>query len=157
MPVVSLSAITGKDVPSLIESLERQRKELEFILSSLDNDNVLELNGGLINQGMVQAQFVAIGSETTFEDGYDPTGTTVSGKISKLQADVDAIESEVDTLQSVVSSMETSVATSQGDIDAIELELDGIPQQISDAKIIDSVTSDPVSPVIGQVWLRSDL
>jgi hypothetical protein len=150
MPVVSLSAITGKDIPGLIESLERQRKELEFILSSLDTDNVLELNGGLINQGVVQAQYVEIGSATTFEAGYDPSGATVSGKIASL-------EGEVDTLQSVVSAMETTVATSQGDIDAIELELADIPQQITDAGIIDSVTSDPVSPVIGQMWLRSDL
>lgn len=157
MPVVSLSAITGKDVPSLIESLERQRKELEFILSSLDNDNVLELNGGLINQGVVQAQYVAIGSATTFEDGYDPTGTTVSGKISKLQGEIDALEGEVDTLQSVVSSMETSVATSQEEIGVLESQMMDVPSQIAEARIIDSVTSDPIDAVVGQMWLRSDL
>ncbi len=150
MPVVSLSAITGKDVPSLIESLERQRKELEFILSSLDNDNVLELNGGLINQGVVQAQYVEVGSGTTFQSGYDPSDINYSG-------DIAALESEIDTLQSVVASMETTVATSQTEIDALEVQMGDVPTQIAESRIIDSVTSDPISPVIGQMWLRSDL
>lgn len=117
MPVVSLSAIKGKDIPSLIESLERQRKELEFILSSLDNDNVLELSGDLINQGLVQAQHVQIGANTTFEAGYDPT------QLSNVQVNVQRISNDLDTLESVVSAMELRLLAIQEEVDLVEVDV----------------------------------
>lgn len=144
MPVVKLSAIKGTDIPSLINSLERQRKELEFILQALDEDNVLAINAQTIKSGVIGAQHVEIGSATTFQEGYDPSGTpTYDGEIAGLDGRLDTAEQKI--------------ATAEGNILALQEDMGEVPTQIENARVIDSLTSDPVDPPIGKMWLRSDL
>lgn len=67
MPFPTLSSITGEDVQEIKDSLEKQRKELQWLLSSLDELNIKSLSAELITADMIK-----VGPDTVFEPGYDP-------------------------------------------------------------------------------------
>ena len=150
MPVVKLSAIKGTDIPSLINSLERQRKELEFILQSLDDDNVLAINATAIKAGVVAQQHVEIGAATTYQAGYDPSGAITPGDLS-------ALDGRLDTLEDDMGRVESHMGTAESNILTLQTSMSGVPTLIENARKVDSVTSDPVGAPIGKMWLRSDL
>lgn len=113
MPIPTLAEISGEDIVDLIDSLEKQRKELQFLLSSLDNSNVVELNAEVINAGVINAKHVSIGSETSYETGYDPNVLrievetqfqVIDGQISAKvsQTDFDALGQRVSTAESTL-------------------------------------------------------
>lgn len=43
MPTPTLTSITGKSLPEIVNNLEKQRKELEHLLSFLDSENIKEV------------------------------------------------------------------------------------------------------------------
>jgi hypothetical protein len=75
MPFPTLSAITGEDVQEIKDSLEKQRKELQWLLSSLDELNIKSLSADLIK----------VGPNTKFEPGYDPVAVAEFAKIQAEQ------------------------------------------------------------------------
>lgn len=72
MPFPSFDALTGDTLEELLESLEKQRKELQWLLQSLDTMNVKELHADVINAGKIKSEFIQIGEDTEFENGYNP-------------------------------------------------------------------------------------
>lgn len=58
MASVNLSTISGtKDIEQLINAIERQRKDIEFLLENLDDDNIKEVSGEkVVNLTIDQAQ-----------------------------------------------------------------------------------------------------
>lgn len=51
MPVPNFSPVIGTNSEEILDSLEKQRKELQWLLQSLDTTNVKELNAEVINAG----------------------------------------------------------------------------------------------------------
>lgn len=86
MPFPSLTEVSGQDIDELIDSLEKQRKELQWLLQSLDNSNVTELNADVINAGTINGERLVIDDTVTFAGGYDPTilQTTINTQFSVL-------------------------------------------------------------------------
>lgn len=150
MAVPSLGQITGDDIPQLINSLEKQRKELEFILSSLDATNILEISADLINSGTLGTEFVDLANINVEIDNLQDRVVTLEGNSSSSGGSISALNARLTTAETDINAAETRIT-------ATETQLAGIPAQIQNARIIQSVTSDPVSPVVGQMWLRSDL
>lgn len=151
MPIPTLGEISGNDITTLIESLEKQRKELAFVLSNLDTSNVLELNAEVINAGVINAKHVSIGTETTYEAGFSPGDlriemetqfTVIDGEISAmvLQEDFDALGNRVASAESSLSVLPGQIAlkVSQEDFNALgqrvstaESSLSVLPGQIA--------------------------
>ncbi len=178
MAVPSFGQITGEDIPQLINSLEKQRKELEFILSSLDATNILEISADLINSGTLGAEFVdlaTINAEidnlqermVTVESGSTGSKNDVNAlknRMTTAETDINAVEVRMTTAETDINAVEVRMTTAETDINAVEVRMTtaetniaAIPQQIEDSRIIDVLTSDPVNPVAGKMWLRSDL
>lgn len=122
MPIPSLSAIGGNDLTELIDSLEKQRKELEFTLANLDNTNVSELNAEVINAGVINAKHISIGSETTYQTGYSPNDIriemetqfeVIDGQILArvLQTDFNALGQRVASAESTLSVLPGQISS----------------------------------------------
>lgn len=120
MPVPQLDVFQGAEIRELIDSLEKQRKELMFILENLDTDNVNGFDGSVINAGQINGQYLNINSDTTFEDGYDPNGlrtemntqfTVIDGQIQSKVA-----TTTFNLLGTRVSSTEAQVTVMVGQI-----------------------------------------
>ncbi len=120
MPIPSLGAINGENIQELIDSLEKQRKELAYTLMSLDSSNVLELNAEVINAGVINAKHIKIGSESTFEPGYDPAGivSTLDTRFSVIEGDITArvLQTDFNTLTGRVATTESSLSVLPGQI-----------------------------------------
>lgn len=120
MPLPTIDAFEGEDIRELVDALEKQRKELAYILSSLDTANVNGFNAKVINAGVINGKHIHINSDTTFEDGYDPEGlrTEINTQFNVIDGQ---IQSKVSTetfnlLGARVSTAEASVTTMAGQI-----------------------------------------
>jgi hypothetical protein len=51
MPAPTLSAVTGTTMKELVDAIERQRKDMEFLLSNLDDENIKKISGDIIVEG----------------------------------------------------------------------------------------------------------
>lgn len=80
MPFPSLSQITGEDIQELKDSMEKQRKELQWLLSSLDELNIKKLSAELITADMIK-----VGPDTNFTPGYDPTAVAEHARLQAEQ------------------------------------------------------------------------
>lgn len=63
MPIPSFSSIKGDTTEELINAIERQRKEMNWLLSSLDTSNIKELNANVVNTGILNANNVKVKSD----------------------------------------------------------------------------------------------
>lgn len=121
MPIPTFSNISGADIAELIDSLEKQRKELEFVLSSLDNSNVLELNADVINAGVINAKHISIGSETTYQAGYSPGDIRI-----EMETKFQVIDGEI-----ALRVKQTDFNTLAGRVTTAEATLTVLPGQIA--------------------------
>lgn len=62
MPIPTLPGIGGGNINDIVDSLERQRKYIEWLLNSLDTDNVKELNADVVNTGVLNTNLVTVKS-----------------------------------------------------------------------------------------------
>lgn len=74
MPVPALNVVEGVDIVAVLDSLEKQRKELMFILENLDTSNVNGFDATVINAGTINGKHLHIDSTVSFGEGYDTTG-----------------------------------------------------------------------------------
>jgi len=65
MPYPTIPGVAHIDIDSLVDSVEKMRKYLMWILQSLDTLNVKELSADVINTGILNADLVQILSETS--------------------------------------------------------------------------------------------
>lgn len=116
MPFPSLTEVSGADIDELIDSLEKQRKELQWLLSSLDNSNVKELNADVINAGTINGERLKIDDTVTFAGGYDPTilQTTVTTQFSAMNGVIASKASST-----VVDAIGTRVYTAEQNINSL--------------------------------------
>ncbi|MGR6906146.1 hypothetical protein [Lysinibacillus sp. BSL11] len=125
MPVPGFSPVVGTDIEEIVDSLEKQRKELMWLLQSLDTTNVKELNAEVINAGRINAKHLRVGSDTEFEDGYDTralfevtndritaTVESINGEIASLTIESNQIKTSVVDLENNLSSKITQTASS---------------------------------------------
>lgn len=108
MPVPSFSPVIGTNSEEILDSLEKQRKELQWLLQSLDTSNVKELNAEVINAGRINAKHIRIGSDTEFEDGYD-TRALFEVTNDRITMSVEKINGEIATLTIESNQIKTSV------------------------------------------------
>lgn len=102
MPFPTLTELSGEDIDELIDSLEKQRKELQWLLQSLDTSNVKELNAEVINAGTINGDRLIIDDTVTFANGYDPT----------------IVKSEIQTQLTVITG-QIQLKVSQADFNAL--------------------------------------
>lgn len=125
MPVPNFSPVIGTNSEEILDSLEKQRKELQWLLQSLDTTNVKELNAEVINAGRINAKHLRVGSDTEFEDGYDTRALfeitndritasveSINGSIAELTIEADNIKTSVVDLENNLSSKITQTASS---------------------------------------------
>lgn len=128
MPVPSLSTITGKDIQEIVDSLEKQRKELSWLLQSLDNSNVKELNAEVINAGVINGKHIVIDASTQFAGGYDPSAirTEMETRFSVISGEIlaKASLSEFNALGQRVYNAEASLSIVAGQISSKVSETD---------------------------------
>lgn len=108
MPVPGFQPVVGTNVEEIVDSLEKQRKELNWLLQSLDTSNVKELNAEVINAGRINAKHIRIGSDTEFEDGYD-TRALFEVTNDRITASVESINGQIATLTIESNQIKTSV------------------------------------------------
>ncbi|MEK3726829.1 MULTISPECIES: hypothetical protein [unclassified Lysinibacillus] len=108
MPVPNFSPVIGTNSEEILDSLEKQRKELQWLLQSLDTTNVKELNAEVINAGRISAKHLRVGSDTEFEEGYD-TRALFEVTNDRITASVEAINGEIATLTIESNQIKTSV------------------------------------------------
>lgn len=108
MPVPGFSSVVGTNIEEIVDSLEKQRKELMWLLQSLDTTNVKELNAEVINAGRINAKHLRIGSDTEFEDGYD-TRALFEVTNDRITASVESINGQIATLTIESNQIKTSV------------------------------------------------
>lgn len=116
MPAPNLTQASGSDINELIDSLEKQRKELNWILQHLDNSNVVELNADVINAGTINGERIVIDDTVTFAGGYDPTilQTTVNTQFSVMNGVIASKASST-----VVDGLGTRVYTAEQNINGL--------------------------------------
>lgn len=108
MPIPSFSPIIGTNSEEILDSLEKQRKELQWLLQHLDTTNVKELNAEVINAGRISAKYLKVGSETEFEDGYD-TRALFEVTNDRITLEVEELDSSIATLNIRADSITQSV------------------------------------------------
>lgn len=118
MPVPSFSSIKGDTQEQLVDSLEKLRKELWWLLQSLDTSNVKELNAEVINAGRIEAKYLKVGHETEFEDGYDTrslfevTNDRITMEVESIHGDLARLEITADQIRSEVIDIENNLSSS---------------------------------------------
>lgn len=63
MPYPAIPSISGGSIDELVDSLERLRKYTEWMLTSLDTQNVKELDADVVNTGTLNANLVTVRSD----------------------------------------------------------------------------------------------
>lgn len=97
MPIPSFSPIVGTNSEEILDSLEKQRKELQWLLQHLDSKNVKELNAEVINAGRISSKHLKVGSDTEFEEGYD-TRALFEVTNDRITLEVEELDSSITTL-----------------------------------------------------------
>jgi hypothetical protein len=122
MPIPNLSTANGSSVDELIESLEKQRKQLDWLLQSLDTQNVVELNADIINAGVLNVNQVAIkvdllGNASITLDSNGLIGYNTAGEVSfKIETDGKATFSGDVTGATISGSLFTATSLDSGTI-----------------------------------------
>lgn len=129
MASTQLTAVSGSTLEQLIDSIERQRKDIEFLLAHLDDDNILNLKGLKVSVGNSNLEVWADGIDMSVGDlnsdysslslrvdGIDATVQDVSGDYSSLSLRVDGITSTVSGHSSEISSMQSSITQNADNI-----------------------------------------
>lgn len=65
MPFPTFGTVDGADLDEVLDSLEKQRKEMQWLLQSLDTLNVKELSADVINAGTINVNLVRIFTDLT--------------------------------------------------------------------------------------------
>ncbi|MEG0260483.1 MAG: hypothetical protein RR651_11470, partial [Lysinibacillus sp.] len=118
MPVPSFSSIKGNTPEQLLDSLEKLRKELWWLLQSLDSSNVKELNADVINAGRIEAKYLKVGHETDFEEGYDTrslfevTNDRITAEVASVNGDLARLEITANQIRSDVIDMGNNLSSS---------------------------------------------
>lgn len=134
MPAPSFSSITGDTQQQMLDSLEKFRKELWWLLQSLDSTNVKELNAEVINAGRIAAKYLKVGHETEFEEGYDTrslfevTNDRITAEVESINGNIASLEITADQIRSEVSAQITNI---NGQITVIQDNVSTVTQTAS--------------------------
>lgn len=150
MPLPQIDVFDGEEVRHLVDSLEKMRKELMFILANLDTKNVNGFDGSVINAGTINGKHLHINSDTVFDSGYDPDGLRtemntqfnvvdgqIQGKVSTqtfnllgervgtTEAEINVIVGKVDLKanSSTVTALETRVNSAEVNINGLNASI----------------------------------
>lgn len=156
MPIPALGSISGADITELIDSLEKQRKELEFVLSNLDTSNVSEFHADVINAGVINAKHISIGSETTYQTGYSPGDirTEMETKFHVIDGEIAARVKQTDfnLLAGRVTTAEASLTVLPGQIElkASQTDLNLLTGRVATAESTLTVLPGQIASKVSQ-------
>lgn len=114
MASTQLTAVSGSTLEQLIDSIERQRKDIEFLLAHLDDDNILKLDGGKITLGNTSLEI--------WSDGIQTTVTGNSTDIGNMQTTITQQADQIN-LRATVSYVDNSLAPVTTDVSGLKLRV----------------------------------
>lgn len=140
MPIVSLPTISGKDTKEIVNAIERQRKEMEFLLANLDDNNILKLGSKKVQVG-----------NSTLEMWSDQIQLSVTGlddRLGNAETTITQTAAEIELKASVVY-VDTALAP-------IYTDIDGVEQRIASAESSITQNANNIALKVSQTDFNGD-